>query len=192
MPRDHLIFDAGPDPDGDAAEPEARFLRFRRVDVSLERRLQRQLQLLEPEDSGLSASCDDARHSSLLAECAPQPRARPAGIEADLSALFGPAERRRGLRARVQSGALGPGRADPQSPDRNPRLGAGVLAGSARTARTARLGGERPGPRALGRRALRAGEVARLLGPLGASAVLQPSTFLTSTHSAQPYLTKIF
>jgi hypothetical protein len=100
--------------------------------------------------------------------------------------------RRRGLRARVQSGALGPGRADPQSPDRNPRLGAGVLAGSARTARTARLGGERPGPRALGRRALRAGEVARLLGPLGASAVLQPSTFLTSTHSAQPYLTKIF
>jgi hypothetical protein len=61
------------------------------VDVSLERRLQRQLQLLEPEDSGLSASCDDARHSSLLAECAPQPRARPAGIEADLSALFGPA-----------------------------------------------------------------------------------------------------
>jgi len=87
MPRGRLLVEAGPDPDA----AEARFLRFQRVDVSLERRLQRQLQLLEPEGSGLSASCDDARHLSLLAECALHPGARPAGIEADLSALFGPA-----------------------------------------------------------------------------------------------------
>jgi hypothetical protein len=88
MPRGRILIEASPDPDA----AEARVLRFQREDVFLERRLQRQLQLLEPEDSALSASCNDSRHSSSLAGCALQPGTRPAGLEANLSALLGPAD----------------------------------------------------------------------------------------------------
>lgn len=47
-----LLVDMGPDPDA----AEARVLRFRRVDEDLERRLRRQLQLLEPEPAALPGS----------------------------------------------------------------------------------------------------------------------------------------